>query len=282
MSLLQRKLIQISRQTIKKIHKFSRRGKNQGAPILVNSVPKSGTHLLYQLFSNSNYLYDYNTFIASMPSFTQKEIGISKTLNQISSIMSQELVRGHIFYNKSIDKLINSRKIIHFFIYRDPRDIAISEANYLYDMNKFHSLHKTYKNLHSFEDRILFSILGNEYIKTKTFYPNISERFSMYKKWIESNNILCVKYEDLVVKNNHEEIKRIMMYYIKNANLKNLNINILLKNALNNIDPNKSHTFREGGINKWKIVFTEKHKDVFKAISGELLIDLGYEKDLNW
>ena len=46
------------------------------------------------------------------------------------------------------------------FIYRDPRDIVISEANYLYDMNKFHSLHKFFKNKHKLKDRIKLAIEG--------------------------------------------------------------------------------------------------------------------------
>ena len=40
--------------------------------------------------------------------------------------------------------------------------------------------------------------------------------------------------------------------------------------------------FRKGIAGDWKNVFTEEDKQVFKEIAGDLLIDLGYEKDKDW
>ena len=44
----------------------------------------------------------------------------------------------------------------------------------------------------------------------------------------------------------------------------------------------RSSTFRKGVIGDWKNHFTEEHKQAFKEMCGRELIDLGYEKDLNW
>lgn len=41
-------------------------------------------------------------------------------------------------------------------------------------------------------------------------------------------------------------------------------------------------TFRKGVAGEWKAHFNEEHKRIFKNIAGQLLIDLGYEKDFNW
>ena len=41
-------------------------------------------------------------------------------------------------------------------------------------------------------------------------------------------------------------------------------------------------SFRKGSIGSWKQYFTQEHKQAFKEVAGQLLIDLGYEKDLNW
>jgi len=43
----------------------------------------------------------------------------------------------------------------------------------------------------------------------------------------------------------------------------------------------KSH-YRKGQQGDWMNHFNSKHKEVFKEKYGQLLIDLGYEKDLNW
>jgi uncharacterized coiled-coil protein SlyX len=45
---------------------------------------------------------------------------------------------------------------------------------------------------------------------------------------------------------------------------------------------NPSSHFRKGVAGDWKTVFTEEDKRVFKQIAGNLLIELGYEKDNNW
>jgi len=41
-------------------------------------------------------------------------------------------------------------------------------------------------------------------------------------------------------------------------------------------------TFRKGKIGSWKEGFSLKNKNNFKKHCGDLLIQLGYEKDKNW
>ncbi|MDQ7032942.1 MAG: sulfotransferase domain-containing protein [Desulfonauticus sp.] len=39
---------------------------------------------------------------------------------------------------------------------------------------------------------------------------------------------------------------------------------------------------RKGQVGNWREFFTERHKEIFKEIAGDLLIRLSYEKDFNW
>ena len=41
-------------------------------------------------------------------------------------------------------------------------------------------------------------------------------------------------------------------------------------------------TFRSGQVGSWKLYFTNRHKELFKLYYGKLLIELGYENDLDW
>jgi hypothetical protein len=43
-----------------------------------------------------------------------------------------------------------------------------------------------------------------------------------------------------------------------------------------------THTFRRGVIGSWRKSFSEEHKLACKELIGDLLIQLGYEKDTNW
>jgi GT2 family glycosyltransferase len=47
-------------------------------------------------------------------------------------------------------------------------------------------------------------------------------------------------------------------------------------------DESSDSFFRKGVSGDWREVFTERDKRVFKGEAGELLIELGYEKDLDW
>lgn len=276
MNLVVRKLQQKYLQAIKRI---DFRSCPEGA-VFLNSFPKSGTHLLYQIFENLPNIKNYYTFIASMPSFPHVEVRKNKIVKKINNIVNCELVRAHLFFDNEFVKLLKEKNTVLFFIYRDPRDVVISEANYLYDMNKFHSLHKFYKNLHNIDDRIMFSIMGNQFINTKYHYYNIYDRFNKYKGWLNDKNVFSIKYEDLVGESSKEKVKQIISYYAKQIN--NQDIENLFSIAISSINPQKSHTFREGGTNKWKKYFNKEHKKVFKEIAGDLLIELGYEKNFDW
>lgn len=52
--------------------------------------------------------------------------------------------------------------------------------------------------------------------------------------------------------------------------------------AVSNIEPRKSHTFRKGEAGAWRQVFTARLKDEMKEAAGQVLINLGYEGNLNW
>jgi len=256
-------------------------GLSSGPIVIVNSFPKSGTHLLYQILEDLPELNKYNTFIASMTSVAQKERSKVELLRILESLIDGEIARAHLFYSDTFDLYIKNEKIIHLFIYRDPRDVVISEANYLFDMNPFHRLHKYFKKFPSIDDRIMFSIKGNDFFNTPINYPNIQHRFKKYEGWLLSSSTFGIKYEELVGSSQKEKIHGIISFFLSKIDNK-YDINDLIKIAISNVNPTKSHTFREGGTQKWKKYFNDKHKKVFKEIGGELLIDLGYEKDLNW
>jgi hypothetical protein len=48
------------------------------------------------------------------------------------------------------------------------------------------------------------------------------------------------------------------------------------------IIPRKSGTFRKGRPGGWQEHFSPRNKQVFKEVAGDLLIQMGYEKNLDW
>jgi hypothetical protein len=57
---------------------------------------------------------------------------------------------------------------------------------------------------------------------------------------------------------------------------------LILEALDSSINPAKSPTFRSGKTGEWKKHFTDEHKRIFKDAAGDLLVQLGYEKNNDW
>lgn len=250
-------------------------------PVIANSFPKSGTHLLYQILEVLPQIKSYGTFLPSVPAIPHKKQSKSKIIHAIGRIIPNELIRAHLCYNPEFNRILKEKNAVHFFIYRDLRDVAVSEANFLTYRFRWHSLHRYFKAFQSDEDRISFSIEGASNPAFPYWYPNIAARFRCYQGWIKCDGVFAVKFEDLKSERCENIIRKMVNHYCKHTII-DWDIDQPVNQALANIQPTKSHTFRKGEIGGWKKVFTKKHKKLMKSIAGQLLIDLGYEKDLNW
>ena len=249
---------------------------NLTPPVLVNSFPKSGTHLLVQIVEAIPGAVNYGTFIASMmSSMIFRERPVKKHIKVLKLIVPNEIVSAHLFYLPDYEKILNSMNCVHFFIYRDLRDVVISEVHYLTFMNRWHRLHPYYKKLPDLNTRISLAINGFENEEIGIDYPNIAKRFKRYSGWLESENVCAIKFEDLVGKKRRETIERMMVFYQSHLYQK-VDISELVEKAIANINPQESHTFRKGEVNQWQSVFNEDHNQQFERVAGDLLREIGY------
>jgi len=250
-------------------------------PILANSFPKSGTHLLIQILQAIPGIRDWGLFLASTPSFTFQEISDIKMARKSKSIVPDELISAHLFYSDKIADALTQKNIVHYFIYRDPRDVVVSGIHYVTGMNRWHKLHKYFKALPDMDSRIQFSIQGAVDPAFPYDYPNISKRFKRYKPWIDHPHVLPLRFEELAGPETEVSVRKIIRYYAGKVD-NNLDQEDLVQKTFANINPQKSHTFRKGAQGSWRNSFSHQHKDLFKSVAGDLLIELGYEKDHNW
>lgn len=271
LKLITRKLLSL----IFKIHKKFYYSDNKS--ILINSIPKSGTHLADQIFKFLIEIKDFKYFIAQQPTRPHKLRNEKKIISMIKKIKNGELVRSHIHFNENVNKLLKQKNILMIFIYRDPRDIAISEAYYLNNMNKFHSAHKYFNRQKNHKDRLKLSIEG---IKSSNIdYRNIGERIYPYIGWKNTNssNIFAISYEEMI-SDIDTVLKKIYKFLVKNDFFKvDISFESFLKSSKEHINPNKSHTFREGKLSKWREEFDNDLHDLFNKNSNNILSKLGYK-----
>lgn len=95
-----------------------------------------------------------------------------------------------------------------------------------------------------------------------------------------------VRYEDLLERP-EEEMARLFRFLGASDN-ENLVRRCVNRNRFENRskrqsgDEDSSAFLRKGVAGDWRNVFNERDREIFKEYAGDLLIELGYEKDNNW
>lgn len=253
----------------------------ESPPVLVNSFPKSGTHLLLQMMRAMPNRRHFGSFIASTPSLSMRERSDWSYSTAIKRIVPAEAVPAHLYYSEQIARLLAEKNVIHYFIYRDPRDVVLSEAMYLTYMTRFHRLHSIFRRLPNDECRIEAAICGLEDLPAGVSYPDVATRFNWYAGWLESKDVHPVRFEDLRGPNLEQAVRSIVEHYNSRAEVQ-VPPSETVRAMIEGVDPSSSHTFRKGKVGGWRDRFTERHVAKMKDIAGSLLIELGYEQDFDW
>lgn len=254
----------------------------EAPPVLANSFPKSGTHLLDQVVDGLPGVTNLGGFLSSMTSsFQMRERSKQNVLRWLRSVAPGEVVRGHLFYEPEFDAALGRANVAHYFIYRDPRDVIVSSCHYLRSMNPWHRLHKHFKRCGTLEEAILLSIRGLRHEDPTVPLPNIAERFARYEGWITCASTLSVRFEDLTGDEQPAWVGRIAEFYAQRCS-RPIDTQAVTRDLLARIDPTKSHTYRKGKRGGWRDAFTPACVDAFKEVAGDLLVRLGYESDDRW
>ena len=85
---------------------------------------------------------------------------------------------------------------VNYFIYRDPRDMLISQVFFATDMHEEHGMHAYYNSLPDFGERLKVAITGIDRDGLKMV--SVKERYEGVFRWLEQQNVMCIRFEDLV------------------------------------------------------------------------------------
>ena len=248
-----------------------------GHRILANSVPKAGTHLLTRCLS-------------LLPGITDSELRyrghvVDERLEaQLNMVNGGCFVPVHLTYSDERARLLTGLGFKMALIIRDPRDIVVSHFHYVTYGSRRHRLHAYYTSLPDDQTRLMVSITGvlEPQSDPKVRLLDIDRRCRGFLKW-EDHGACVVKFESLVGPHGggtygaqRVDIERLAEHV--GVQLDEMDI----ESIASRVYDRKSSTFRKGKTGDWKNHLTPEHKEAFKRVAGDLLIDLGYERDLQW
>ncbi|MGE5249969.1 MAG: sulfotransferase domain-containing protein [Bacteroidota bacterium] len=280
----------ISRQLIYRSEKAAQRGRfaslpapEDGWPVLLGiSVPKSGTHLLDQILVGFSKAAPFSrrlhSFFAGYEGESGRKRSVEETVAWVDALEPLDVASAHLFAWEPVVRRVASPAFIPYFIFRDPRDVAVSHVFYVTEMEKRHVHHEYYAALPDFNARLRTSILGRRDAEVE--FPDIAGRFAPYLGWLEQPSVMLIHFEDLV-NDRAATLGRIVDHFLRRVPLSTSRgaIVVALESSIN---PQKSPTFRSGRTGEWKQHFTPEHKKIFKDVAGDLLVRLGYETDNDW
>ncbi len=254
-----------------------------GWPILLGiSFPKSGTHLLDQILLGFSHVAPYakrlHSFYAEYEGESGRKRAPEEALSWLDSLRPRDIASAHLFAREESIKQVCAPNFIPYFIFRDPRDVVVSHVFYVTDMEARHVHHDYYQSLPDFNARLSVSILGRPDADIE--FPNIAERFAPYLGWLDQPAVLALHFEDLI----HDRLgtlNRIIDHFLARVPHQTPR-EVILEGLESSINPSRSPTFRSGKTSEWKKYFTEEHRQIFKDTAGELLVQLGYEKGMDW
>jgi hypothetical protein len=96
-----------------------------------------------------------------------------------------------------------------------------------------------------------------------------------------------VRYEDLL-ESPEQELERIFHFLGVETNKKVLRQSVRAESfekrsgGRKRGEEDSTSARRKGVAGDWKNAFTERDKAIFKETAGELLVELGYAKDMSW
>ncbi len=277
-----RRTLRPAGKTVQSVLRWKRLSFDEAPPIFGNSKPKSGSHLLLQILNGFTQIMPYK-YVEADPVRTIEKNGRRKTkeeiLNELKDVPKGVIGWGYVDATLENVSFLTKTGRVNYFIYRDPRDMLISQVFFATDMHEEHGMHEYYKSLPDFNARLKVAITGIE--KDGLKMVGVKQRYEGVFQWLEQKNVMCVRFEDLI--NNQDPTLKAMLDEVEKTGYKiptprAMALSVLVKA----IQPGKSHTFRSGKTGGWREHFTEEHKKVFKDVAGDLLVRLGYENDNGW
>jgi hypothetical protein len=269
-------------KSLQAMARWQRLSFDDAPPVFGNSKPKSGSHLLLQILNGFTQIMPYK-YVQAEPVRTIEKEGRRKTnrevLDELKRIPRGVIGWGYVEATPENVTFLCQPGRVNYFMYRDPRDMLVSQVFFATDMHEEHGMHEYYKLLPDFGARLKVAITGIDQDGLKMV--SVAQRYEGVFQWLEQSNVMCLRFEGLI--DNREATLSAMLNEVEKTGY---NIQTPREKALSilaeSIQPKKSHTFRSGKTGGWRPYFTEGHKKLFKDVAGDLLVRLGYEKDNNW
>jgi hypothetical protein len=267
--------------------------------VIVNSFPKSGTHLLGKLVKDLGFIdlpvmllndsfLDYRRhgnwdswkplMDSGLVEFSNPSRKEESTAISLRRIRRGQICTSHLRYSRLVRSMIRVLKIKHLFIVRDIRDCVISQQIWRMDLKAHDHLPNWYFYLNALEnetDRILAVMEGRD-----RFLEPYSYHLDYGLGWLDDPDVYLVRYENLIgprgggsSENQINEIRGIVRFLDGSTSDREISA------IADNLWGGKTRTMKYGRSRYWKDKFTDSLDRTFWRHYGKYMEKMGYARE---
>lgn len=265
------------------------------APVLLNSLPKSGTHLMIRLLEELPGLTRIRSQLAPRargrylagPDEPVIDIGIgspvsvsrAKVVRTLRRLPRGAFMTAHVGYEPELAEDLAAGGVRVLVMVRDPRDVAVSAARYLASSTG-HRLHERFAAMGE-ADRLLAVIVGVD-DPNGPGLRDLRQRVTAITAWKGQPHVAVVRFEDLVGPRGGGRSDAQAAAISAVAAHLGIELSAAEVRGVAGRIYGGTPTFREGMRGTWQAHFGPVHRAAAAALVGDLLSDMGYEADGRW
>lgn len=250
--------------------------------IFVAGYPKSGTTWVENFISN---IPGYNPRVLSGSREIIRQHNLPADAFSAIPKYGYSAIKTHITpSSKNIDTLVKNGICKVIVMYRDPRDIIVSNYYYVLKNNPWAVGDPEYANYNAMTKQDALSHSMNLIVDDYCSWVGGWMEVAKSNKEIEC---LFVRYEDL--RNNRKNIfENILSFFgIRLSEEQFFGVMQASENRLGYLggagrEPGTRSTMRTGVSGEWRQELNRQQQEFIKERSGRFLVELGYESDLEW
>lgn len=265
---------------------------------LINSLPKSGTNLLEKVvrqfpgIRHSGIALDHDNGVRMIEQDGASRVTVPLGVDWPVSAPRETVRRslrlvprgcyafGHVPFSPEMAGLLVGLGMKSVLILRDPRDVVVSFAKYVavtpsnVFFDYFHPLAEP--------ERITKAIVGIPLERNEVMKQSIRDSLVSVLPWRSQPSNYTTFFEHLVGPQGGGS--REAQLHELEAIAHHLGVRCSRSQRESIADGlfGGTLTFAKGTIGGWREALNAEHKRLIKELLGDLLVTLGYEKDLNW
>ncbi len=249
-------------------------------PIIINSIPKAGTHLFSSLlteipglaYSGRVFVHDQYGVRSAFEGDLPQSSDYARFERNLNALRAGTYANCHLYYDAPTVSAIGGKSSI--FVIRDPRAIVVSMLKYVQDFKRHHLHDFLIGSFSDDESRLVALIEGWEPSRRLRGMRSLAVRCNAFMGW--QAVLPTFRYEDFVAPTDPEALDESLARFFSSVGVGELDASIRSRVAAAAIGNPWSATFSSGSADSWRSRFTPAVQRAYDNSCGELHRMMGY------